>query len=65
MPPTPMTTPTLIVTLLIYALGIGAAALLDNARGTGSSIAIGVVFGMLLHAIFHFGYLARESRNPK
>jgi hypothetical protein len=65
MRPTPMTTPTLIVTLAIYALGIGAGILVDNARGTGNDIAFAVAFGLTLHAAFHFGHLYRESRKPR
>ena len=62
MPRPPITTVTLLVTLLFYSLGIGAAALVDSIRGTGNSITIAVAFGMTLHAALHFGHLCRESR---
>ena len=62
MPRPPSTTATLRVTLLIYTLGIGAAALVDSIRGTGNSTTIAVAFGMTLHAVLHFGHLYRESR---
>ena len=62
MPQSRITTTTLLVTLLIYSLGIGAAALVDSIRGTGNSTTIAVAFGMTLHAALHFGHLYLESR---
>ena len=60
-----MTTPTFLVTLLIYALAIGAAALLDSAWGTGNDTATAIAFGITLHAPLHLGHLTRESRKLK
>jgi hypothetical protein len=55
----------LLVILLIYSLGVGAATLVDSAKGTGYDIATGVAFGMLFHAAYYFGHLYYESRKAE